>query len=284
MAYAVHPGRCEVNDGATSDSDARLIVGNTWGRPDVAGPVPSRQSFFGVWHMDNSLNGKVVAVTGGFGALGSAAGKVLAMRGMQVVLLGRETAPQMSEESGNNPIAIGGVDLTSLAQTRQAFAEIKTLFGRLDALVNIAGGFRWELITGGDPDTWDLMYQMNVKTVLTASEAAIPLLLENGAGRIVNISAMAALKAGLGMGAYSASKAGVARLTEALAEELKQKGVTVNAILPSTIDTARNRADMPDADFTQWVKPEQIGSIIAFLLSSDAEAITGALLPVTGRG
>lgn len=86
------------------------------------------------------------------------------------------------------------------------------------------------------------------------------------------------------MGAYSASKAGVARLTEALAEELKQKGVTVNAILPSTIDTARNRADMPDADFTQWVKPEQIGSIIAFLLSSDAEAITGALLPVTGRG
>lgn len=206
------------------------------------------------------------------------------MRGMQVVLLGRETAPQMSEESGNNPIAIGGVDLTSLAQTRQAFAEIKTLFGRLDALVNIAGGFRWELITGGDPDTWDLMYQMNVKTVLTASEAAIPLLLENGAGRIVNISAMAALKAGLGMGAYSASKAGVARLTEALAEELKQKGVTVNAILPSTIDTARNRADMPDADFTQWVKPEQIGSIIAFLLSSDAEAITGALLPVTGRG
>ena len=234
--------------------------------------------------MDNSLNGKVVAVTGGFGALGSAAGKVLAMRGMQVVLLGRETAPQMSEESGNNPIAIGGVDLTSLAQTRQAFAEIKTRFCRLDALVNIAGGFRWELITGGDPDTWDLMYQMNVKTVLTASEAAIPLLLENGAGRIVNISAMAALKAGLGMGAYSASKAGVARLTEALAEELKQKGVTVNAILPSTIDTARNRADMPDADFTQWVKPEQIGSIIAFLLSSDAEAITGALLPVTGRG
>ena len=206
------------------------------------------------------------------------------MRGMQVVLLGRETAPQMSEESGNNPIAIGGVDLTSLAQTRQAFAEIKTRFGRLDALVNIAGGFRWELITGGDPDTWDLMYQMNVKTVLTASEAATPLLLENGAGRIVNISAMAALKAGLGMGAYSASKAGVARLTEALAEELKQKGVTVNAILPSTIDTARNRADMPDADFTQWVKPEQIGSIIAFLLSSDAEAITGALLPVTGRG
>ena len=206
------------------------------------------------------------------------------MRGMQVVLLGRETAPQMSEESGNNPIAIGGVDLTSLAQTRQAFAEIKTRFCRLDALVNIAGGFRWELITGGDPDTWDLMYQMNVKTVLTASEAAIPLLLENGAGRIVNISAMAALKAGLGMGAYSASKAGVARLTEALAEELKQKGVTVNAILPSTIDTARNRADMPDADFTQWVKPEQIGSIIAFLLSSDAEAITGALLPVTGRG
>ncbi|MGH8777887.1 SDR family NAD(P)-dependent oxidoreductase [Paraburkholderia sp.] len=233
--------------------------------------------------MDNSLNGKVVAVTGGFGALGSAVGKVLAEHGMQVVLLGREAPPQMPKDSGNNSMAIGGVDLTSLVQTQQAFAEIKTRFGRLDALINVAGGFRWEPVIGGHSETWDLMYQVNLKTALTASEAAIPFLLENGMGRIVNIGAMAGLKAGLGMGAYAASKAALARFTEALSEELKHKGITVNAILPSTIDTAKNRADMPDADFTKWVKPEQIGSIIAFLLSSDADAITGALLPVAGR-
>lgn len=202
---------------------------------------------------------------------------------MQVVLLGREAPPQMPKDSGNNSMAIGGVDLTSLVQTQQAFAEIKTRFGRLDALINVAGGFRWEPVIGGHSETWDLMYQVNLKTALTASEAAIPFLLENGMGRIVNIGAMAGLKAGLGMGAYAASKAALARFTEALSEELKHKGITVNAILPSTIDTAKNRADMPDADFTKWVKPEQIGSIIAFLLSSDADAITGALLPVAGR-
>jgi NAD(P)-dependent dehydrogenase (short-subunit alcohol dehydrogenase family) len=87
----------------------------------------------------------------------------------------------------------------------------------------------------------------------------------------------------MGMGAYAASKAGVMRLTEALAEELKDKGATVNAILPSIIDTPQNRADMPDADFTRWVTPEQIGGVIAFLLSKEAQCVTGALIPVAGR-
>ncbi len=102
-------------------------------------------------------------------------------------------------------------------------------------------------------------------------------------GRIVNVGALAALKAGAGMGAYAASKAALLRLTEMLAEELKDRGVTVNAVLPSIIDTPENRKDMPDADVSRWVKPEQIGAVIGFLLSADAQCITGASIPIAGR-
>jgi NAD(P)-dependent dehydrogenase (short-subunit alcohol dehydrogenase family) len=111
--------------------------------------------------------------------------------------------------------------------------------------------------------------------------AALPHLASGG--RIVNIGANAAARAGLVMGAYTASKSGVARLTESLAEELKERGITVNALLPSIIDTPANRRDMPDADFSRWVKPEQLAATIVFLLSDEASAITGALIPVVGR-
>jgi NAD(P)-dependent dehydrogenase (short-subunit alcohol dehydrogenase family) len=127
------------------------------------------------------------------------------------------------------------------------------------------------------------MFDVNVKTTVNATKAALHHLTKRTGGRIVNIGAMAGLKAAMGMGAYAASKAGVMRLTEALAEELKDKGATVNAILPSIIDTPQNRADMPDADFTRWVTPEQIGGVIAFLLSKEAQCVTGALIPVAGR-
>ena len=127
------------------------------------------------------------------------------------------------------------------------------------------------------------MYQMNVRTAVVASQAALSHLAATGSGRIVNVGALAALKAGMGMGAYAASKAGVVRLTEALAEEVKDRGVTVNAVLPSIIDTPTNRPDMPDADPGRWVSPTALASVIAFLLSDEAAAVTGACLPVSGR-
>jgi NAD(P)-dependent dehydrogenase (short-subunit alcohol dehydrogenase family) len=160
---------------------------------------------------------------------------------------------------------------------------MQALGGGIDALINIAGGFRWETVRAGSLDTWDLMYRINVRTAVAASQAALPHLLASGDGRIVNIGAAGALKAAAGMGAYAASKAGITKLTEALADELKDQGVTVNALLPSIIDTPANRADMPGADSTRWVKPEQLAGTIAFLLSEPARAITGALIPVTGR-
>ena len=124
---------------------------------------------------------------------------------------------------------------------------------------------------------------MNVRTALAASQAALPHLLKNATGRIINIGAAGALKAATGMGAYAASKSGVMRLTEALADELKDRGITVNALLPSIIDTPPNRADMPKAEFDRWVRPEQIGDAIVFLLSDAAQAVTGALIPIVGR-
>ena len=157
-----------------------------------------------------------------------------------------------------NRIELGGVDLTDAAQARKAIDAVAAHFGRLDALVNIAGGFAFEAIAEGDPKTWQRMYALNVLTALNASRSAIPHLAASGAGRIVNVGAMGALQAGAGMGAYAASKAGVHRLTEALAAEWKGK-ITVNAVLPSTIDTPANRASMPKADFAKWVTPARTG-------------------------
>jgi len=127
------------------------------------------------------------------------------------------------------------------------------------------------------------MYNINLKTVLNVCQAGLPHLLQRPGARIVNIGAGAAGKAAAGMGAYAASKAGVLRMTEALAEETRDRGLTVNAVLPGIIDTPANRRDMPDADFSRWVSPQALADVIAFLLSDAARAITGAGIPVLGR-
>lgn len=230
------------------------------------------------------MRSKVVAITGGFGVLGAAVARAFAASGASVALIDRTAqAPSTLSEEFAQHLLIGNVDLADSSQAAAAVSQVQSRFGRLDALINVAGGFRWETVAQGSVDTWDLLYTMNLKTAVCASQAALPVLLSSGQGRIVNIGAGAALKAGVGMGAYAASKSGVARLTEALAEEVKDQGVTVNAILPSIIDTPQNRADMPDADFKRWVTPESIAQVAVFLASDAAAAITGALIPVSGR-
>jgi NAD(P)-dependent dehydrogenase (short-subunit alcohol dehydrogenase family) len=225
------------------------------------------------------LEGHVVAITGAFGALGSAVVRACVAEGAQVAAIDRAPAPRAPLEGA---ALFGDVDLASDAGARDAVAAIVARFGRLDALVNIAGGFRWEPLADGSLDTWNELYELNLRTAVAACRAALPHLPAER-GRIVNIGAAGAVKAGAGMGAYAASKSGVARLTEALAEEQKARGITVNAVLPSIIDTPANRADMPKADFSTWVQPAQLADVIVFLLSAKAQAITGALLPVTGR-
>jgi NAD(P)-dependent dehydrogenase (short-subunit alcohol dehydrogenase family) len=225
------------------------------------------------------MDGKVIVVTGASGALGKVVAQVALARGARVA--GVDYAATPSPTAGNR-IELGGVDLADAAQARKAIDAAAAHFGRLDALINIAGGFAYETVTDGDPKTWQRMYALNVLTALNASRAALPHLAASASGRIVNVGAMGALQAGAGMGAYAASKAGVHRLTEALAAEWKGK-VTVNAVLPSTIDTPANRANMSKADFTKWVTPQELADVILFLASDAASAVTGALLPVGGR-
>src|SRR5574337_1226083 len=225
------------------------------------------------------LTGKRIAVTGAFGALGTAMVQAATAAGARVAAIDRAPVPVNYAAASS----IGNVDLADTNAAQTAVDAAAKALGGLDGLVNIAGTFRWETLADGSADTWDLLYRVNLRTAVATSKAAIPHLSASGAGRIVNISAAGSIKAGAGMGAYAASKSGVARLTEALAEELKDRGITVNAILPSTIDTAANRADMPKADFSRWVTPAQLSDVIVFLLSDRASAVTGALLPVMGR-
>ncbi len=226
------------------------------------------------------MNGKVILVTGAFGALGVAVVDMAVAGGAQVGAV--DFAPKSQGADGPGRFRQGGVDLSDPAQAGQAIGAVVSHFGRLDVLINIAGAFSFETVADGDPKTWQRLYAVNVLTALNASRAAIPHLVGSPAGRIVNIGAIGALQAGSGMGPYAASKAGVHRLTEALAAELKGK-VTVNAVLPSTIDTPANRAAMPKTDFSKWVSAEELANVILFLASDAASAVTGALLPVSGR-
>jgi NAD(P)-dependent dehydrogenase (short-subunit alcohol dehydrogenase family) len=226
-----------------------------------------------------NLTGKVLVVTGSDGALGQAVASTLSRYGALLALLSHAREPAAGAPAG--AVQYGGVDLTREDAVRAVMQRVAGDAGRLDGLINIAGGFRWEKIAGGTLETWDSMYQLNVKTAVVACQAVLPFL--PSGGRIVNVGAWGALKAAAGMGAYAASKAGVAKLTEALAAELKDRGITVNAILPSILDTPKNRLDMPQADFSRWVTPVEAAEVIAFLVSDEARAVTGALIPVVGR-
>ena len=225
------------------------------------------------------MNGKVVVITGASGALGKVVTEAARARGAKVAEIDHAASTVAPTP---DRLTIGGVDLSDTAQAAKAIEAAAAHFGRLDALINIAGAFSFETVADGDPKTWQRLYAINVMTALNASRTAIPHLVKSGAGRIVNIGAMGALQAGAGMGPYAASKAGVHRLTETLAAELKGK-VTVNAVLPSTIDTPANRRDMPQANFSRWVTGDELASVILFLTGDAASAVTGALIPVAGR-
>jgi NAD(P)-dependent dehydrogenase (short-subunit alcohol dehydrogenase family) len=228
-----------------------------------------------------NLSGKVIVVTGGAGVLGQAVAATLGGYGARLALIDHAKLPPAGQ--AGTALHYGGVDLTKPDAARSVMDRVVKEAGRLDGLINIAGGFQWEILGGGTLDTWDSMYRINLQTAVVSSQAALPHLKQAGRGRIVNVGAMGAVKAAAGMGAYAASKAGVAKLTEALAEELKDQGITVNAIMPSIIDTPRNRLDMPKADFTRWVTPSEAAEVIAFLVSDLAGAVTGALIPIAGR-
>ena len=225
------------------------------------------------------MSKRVTVITGASGVLGRAIASAALARGDAVAAIdyGPVERPDDADWMG-----LSGVDLTDPAAAQSALDAVAQRFGRIDHLLNAVGGFVWQM-TDGPLESWDRMHRMNLTTVLNACRAALPHLTKSPAGRIVNVGALGAIQAGAGMGAYAASKAGVHKLTESLSEETKASALTVNAVLPSIIDTPANRADMPDADFTTWVQPNALAAVMMFLASDAASAVTGALLPVRGR-
>ena len=226
-----------------------------------------------------------ILITGAFGVLGTATAIEACNRGARVALVDHVPVvpPRLAGKCGPSAVFLPGVDLSYASAAAGAVALAHERLAGLDVLINIAGTFRWSPLSTEGLATWDELFTVNVKTALNASAAALPYLRKSAHGRIINIGANSALKAGNGMGPYAASKSAVHRLTESLAEELKGERVTVNAVLPSIIDTPANRREMPTADFATWVTPAALAEVILFLASDAASALTGALIPVMGR-
>ena len=215
--------------------------------------------------------GKRVLVTGAAGVLGRAVAEAFHASGAEVA------GVDIVEDDAPWKTIIA--DLVDPQGAQAAVAEA----GDIDILANIAGGFAMgDDIASTADETWDFMMNLNARTALNMCRAAAPGMVARGGGKIVNIGARGALRGTALMGAYIASKSVVIRLTETLSDELKHHGVNVNCILPSIIDTPRNRADMPKANFDHWVSPGQIAEVVLFLASPAAGCIHGAAIPVEG--
>lgn len=227
---------------------------------------------------------RTVLITGAAGNLGRAVADEFARRGANLVLvdLNREALESTFAHLAS-PVQLAPTNLLEQPQVDATVAQAIGRFGRIDVLANLAGGFRM-----GDPvyatsdATWNFLLDLNARSLLHALHAVVPYMLEKGGGKIVNVGAFSAQKGVAQMGAYVAAKSAVIRLTEALAAEVRSKGINVNCVLPTIIDTPQNRADMPDADPDKWVAPADLAKVIAFLASDAARAIHGAALPVTG--
>jgi NAD(P)-dependent dehydrogenase (short-subunit alcohol dehydrogenase family) len=226
---------------------------------------------------------RTVIVTGAAGNLGKAVAHAFAELGANLVLVdlqrqGLQTAFGAEDEQ-RALVAADLLDITGAAAIAQA---ARTRFGRIDVLCNIAGGFRMgEMVHETSDDNWNFLFDINTRTLLHAVRAVVPDMLAAGGGKIVNVGAFAAQRGAPQMGAYTASKATVIRMTEAMSAELRDKNINVNCVLPTIIDTPENRAALPKADPAKWVAPSDLANVIAFLASDAARAVHGAAVPVT---
>ena len=227
---------------------------------------------------------RVVMVTGAAGNLGRAVAQVFSDGGDRLVLVDRSHEALAAAFGGDSDARmLAGVDLLNQDAVHALAQAALERFGRIDVLCNVAGGFRMgEAVHEMSDVTWDFLFDLNARSVLHAVRAVVPHMLTLGGGKVVNVGALSAQKGVAQMGAYTASKAVVARLTEAMAGELRTRGINVNCVLPSIIDTPENRQAMPEADPAQWVAPTDLARVIAFLASDGAKAIHGACIPVTG--
>ena len=231
-----------------------------------------------------TIKQRSIIITGAAGNLGRAIADAFQKQGSALALIDTD-GPRLKALYGadSKERMLLTVDLRSSAAVEEAVASIARNFGGVDVLCNIAGGFAMgpAVHEMGD-ELWKHMLDLNVSTVIATARAVVPRMLTGGGGKIVNVAAGAALAGRAGMGAYSAAKSAVMRLTESMAAELREKNINVNCVLPSIIDTPQNRAAMPDADPKRWVAPQALADVISFLASDAARAIHGAGVPVVG--
>jgi NAD(P)-dependent dehydrogenase (short-subunit alcohol dehydrogenase family) len=235
-----------------------------------------------------TLIGTVAVITGSAGILGRSVSLELDRSGVRLALIdrgkGRLTTMFPDWVGSPDHQFLENIDLTDEEQVADGIARVVDHYGQIDILVNAAGGYR-----AGKPfhetsgESWDFMMDLNARTVLNVCRYTIPHMIEKSSGKIVNIASRAGFKGGKYSAAYAASKSAVMRLTESMSAELKHQGINVNAVVPGTIDTPSNREQMPEADFEKWVNPDELARVIRFLVSEDAGAIHGALIPVYGR-
>lgn len=225
-----------------------------------------------------SAEGKVVLIAGGSGALGHTVVPAFLAAGVRAVTADRN--PSVDHNDGRLTLK---ADVTEEVDVRRLVDEVTRKFGRLDVLVNLVGGFAMGRVVDTEASLWQRMLTMNVTSAFLLSKAVLPHMLERGTGRILHVAAWAAVEPFPGAAAYLVAKSGLLALINVLALELKGSGVTVNGVLPTTIDTSANRASMPHTDPSMWAKPESIAETLLFLASDEAAQINGATVPI-GRG
>jgi NAD(P)-dependent dehydrogenase (short-subunit alcohol dehydrogenase family) len=237
--------------------------------------------------MQISFAGKMALVGGGTGGLGRAVALGFLEEGAKVVVPYRSEGEfaQLKVAAGERAGGLFGylIDVTDEVAVTKMVTEVNELHGGIDVTVNAIGGYAggvklWEM----EPATLERMLALNLRTGYLLTHAVVPGMLKRGHGAIVNVSAKAALDHGAGASAYAASKAASLAMMDSLAADLKGTGVRVNSVLPSIIDTATNRRDMPGADFSVWPKPEDIARVILFLCSDAAKVVHGAAISVYG--
>jgi NAD(P)-dependent dehydrogenase (short-subunit alcohol dehydrogenase family) len=225
------------------------------------------------------VDGKVVLIAGGSGALGQTVVPTFSMAGAQVITVDRN---QLSAQVGGH--AAMKADVTDEADVQRVVDEAIRTHGRIDALINLVGGFAMGRVMETDAALWQRMLTMNVTAAFLLSKAVLPHMVARGTGRIVHVVAWAAVEPFPGAAAYIVSKASLLALIKVLALELSGSGVTINGVLPNTIDTPANRANMPQTDPSTWTKTESIADTLLFLASEEARQISGAAIPIGVRG
>ena len=236
-----------------------------------------------------NLNSQVVLVTGAAGNLGQAVARAFRAAGAKLVLADRanDRLPRIYPEliSAPNVFLAHPYDIADPASARALVQRARERYGKIDVLANTIGGYKAGTPLEETPiEVLDEMFSLNARTVFLISQAVIPGMLQQGYGRIIHVSGKAGLAGSANSSAYSAAKAAVIRMVESMAAELKDKGINVNCVLPGTIDTPQNREAMPKADPSRWVTPEAIADVFLFLASPASRSVTGAAIPVTGKG